>query len=139
MNTAGTALNDYAAKTAGGTGAGANTINVKVKSADLTTGALGDIKTEASSGTAVTEIDKLIENVGAIRADLGATQNRFGSTINNLGNIAENMSVAKGRIMDADIAAESANMTKQNTMMQAGITVLSQANQMPSMVSQLLR
>ncbi|MDD1793568.1 hypothetical protein L4D06_17545 [Enterovibrio makurazakiensis] len=81
----------------------------------------------------------MIDAVGAVRADLGATQNRFQSTINNLGNIAENMSVAKGRIMDADIAAESANMTKQNTMMQAGITVLSQANQMPSMVSQLLR
>ncbi|MCW8330686.1 hypothetical protein MD588_17995 [Photobacterium sp. SDRW27] len=81
----------------------------------------------------------MIDNVGSIRADLGATQNRFQSTINNLGNIKENMSVAKGRIMDADIAAESANMTKQNTMMQAGITVLSQANQMPSMVSQLLR
>ncbi|MGF1691450.1 hypothetical protein L4C35_09575 [Photobacterium kagoshimensis] len=81
----------------------------------------------------------MIESVGAVRADLGATQNRFQSTINNLGNISENMSVAKGRIMDADIAAESANMTKQNTMMQAGITVLSQANQMPSMVSQLLR
>ncbi|RWX53755.1 flagellin N-terminal helical domain-containing protein [Photobacterium chitinilyticum] len=139
MNTAVTALNDYTAKTAGGAGAGANTIKVEVKASDLNTTALGDVTSEANSGTAVTEIDKLIENVGSIRADLGATQNRFQSTINNLGNIKENMSVAKGRIMDADIAAESANMTKQNTMMQAGITVLSQANQMPSMVSQLLR
>ncbi len=49
------------------------------------------------------------------------------------------MTAARGRIMDADIAAEAANMTKQNTMMQAGITVLSQANQMPGMVAQLLR
>ncbi|WP_428440040.1 flagellin [Photobacterium sagamiensis] len=116
-----------------------NVINVKVDSASLATDSLGKVDTVASSETAIQEIDAMIENVGSIRADLGATQNRFQSTINNLGNIAENMSVAKGRIMDADIAAESANMTKQNTMMQAGITVLSQANQMPSMVSQLLR
>ncbi|MGR5079753.1 flagellin N-terminal helical domain-containing protein [Photobacterium swingsii] len=116
-----------------------NVINVKVDSAALDTSKLGDVTSIAGSETAIQEIDKMIENVGAVRADLGATQNRFQSTINNLGNISENMSVAKGRIMDADIAAESANMTKQNTMMQAGITVLSQANQMPSMVSQLLR
>ncbi|ELR67083.1 Flagellin protein FlaD [Photobacterium marinum] len=139
MNAVTDALNTYAVATAGGSGNGANTIRVEVKSSDLSTSALGDIKSESSAGTAVTEIDALLENVGAIRADLGAVQNRFQSTINNLGNIKENMSVAKGRIMDADIAAESANMTKQNTMMQAGITVLSQANQMPSMVSQLLR
>ncbi|MFC1507973.1 flagellin [Pseudomonadota bacterium] len=116
-----------------------NVINVKVDSASLDTASLGKVDTIADSETAILEIDKMIDNVGSVRADLGATQNRFQSTINNLGNIAENMSVAKGRIMDADIAAESANMTKQNTMMQAGITVLSQANQMPSMVSQLLR
>lgn len=116
-----------------------NVINVKVDSASLDTSSLGKVDTMADSETAIQEIDKMIDNVGSVRADLGATQNRFQSTINNLGNIAENMSVAKGRIMDADIAAESANMTKQNTMMQAGITVLSQANQMPSMVSQLLR
>ncbi|QWK97176.1 flagellin, partial [Plesiomonas shigelloides] len=72
-------------------------------------------------------------------ADLGAVQNRFQSTINNLSNIEENVSVAKGRIMDADIAKESANMTKQNMMMQAGISVLSQANQTPSMIMGLLR
>ncbi|MDO6543842.1 flagellin [Photobacterium sanguinicancri] len=116
-----------------------NVINVQVDSAALDTSKLGDVNSVAGSETAIQEIDKMIESVGAVRADLGATQNRFQSTINNLGNISENMSVAKGRIMDADIAAESANMTKQNTMMQAGITVLSQANQMPSMVSQLLR
>ncbi|WP_428462657.1 flagellin [Photobacterium kagoshimensis] len=116
-----------------------NVISVKVDSAALDTSKLGNVNSVAGSETAIQEIDKMIESVGAVRADLGATQNRFQSTINNLGNISENMSVAKGRIMDADIAAESANMTKQNTMMQAGITVLSQANQMPSMVSQLLR
>ncbi|MGR5153688.1 flagellin N-terminal helical domain-containing protein [Photobacterium swingsii] len=116
-----------------------NVISVKIDSDNLSTKKLGTIASENGSEAAIKEIDAMIESVGTVRADLGSTQNRFQSTINNLGNIAENMSVAKGRIMDADIAAESANMTKQNTMMQAGITVLSQANQMPSMVSQLLR
>ncbi|WP_154124571.1 flagellin N-terminal helical domain-containing protein [Grimontia hollisae] len=116
-----------------------NVINVTIDSESLDTKQLGDIATAEDAGKAMEAIDAMIDAVGSIRADLGATQNRFQSTINNLGNIAENMAVAKGRIMDADIAAESANMTKQNTMMQAGITVLSQANQMPSMVSQLLR
>ncbi|MDF2183797.1 flagellin [Grimontia hollisae] len=116
-----------------------NVINVTIDSESLDTKQLGDISTAEDAGKAMEAIDAMIDAVGSIRADLGATQNRFQSTINNLGNIAENMAVAKGRIMDADIAAESANMTKQNTMMQAGITVLSQANQMPSMVSQLLR
>jgi len=117
----------------------ANVIQIKIDSDSLDSSTLGNVLTAADSGKAMDAIDDMIDNVGSIRAELGSTQNRFGSTINNLGNIAENMSVAKGRIMDADIAAESANMTKQNTMMQAGITVLSQANQMPSMVSQLLR
>ncbi|WP_064601649.1 flagellin N-terminal helical domain-containing protein [Photobacterium sp. J15] len=116
-----------------------NVIQVKVDNNSLDTASLGKIDSISDSEKAIQEIDKMIDNVGSVRADLGATQNRFQSTINNLGNIKENMAVAKGRIMDADIAAESANMTKQNTMMQAGITVLSQANQMPSMVSQLLR
>lgn len=117
-----------------------NVISVKLDSTKLSTASLAPGLTDAkSAGEAMNNIDAMIDAVGSVRADLGATQNRFQSTINNLGNIAENMSVAKGRIMDADIAAESANMTKQNTMMQAGITVLSQANQMPSMVSQLLR
>lgn len=85
------------------------------------------------------KLDAAINSVGSSMANLGAVQNRFQSTINNLSNIEENVSVAKGRIMDADIAKESANMTKQNMMMQAGISVLSQANQTPSMIMGLLR
>lgn len=88
---------------------------------------------------AITKLDTAIAAVGSSMANLGAVQNRFQSTINNLSNIEENVSVAKGRIMDADIAKESANMTKQNMMMQAGISVLSQANQTPSMIMGLLR
>ncbi|MGL5391558.1 MAG: flagellin, partial [Shewanella sp.] len=90
-------------------------------------------------GAVVSGLDAAIKEMGSSMAKLGAVQNRFQSTINNLSNIEENVSVAKGRIMDADIAKESANMTKQNMMMQAGISVLSQANQTPSMIMGLLR
>lgn len=144
-----------------------NTITIRLESlgsvfastaTDLTTEASGDVgggddtgggsgPARAATGTTFPEsfdhivegLDSAIAAVGASMADLGAIQNRFQSTINNLSNIEENVSVAKGRIMDADIAKESANMTKQNMMMQAGISVLSQANQTPSMIMGLLR
>ncbi|MGL6002583.1 MAG: flagellin [Plesiomonas sp.] len=101
--------------------------------------ATGDLTAAGGASAAVTAIDSALKAVGGDMAKLGAVQNRFQSTINNLSNIEENVSVAKGRIMDADIAKESANMTKQNMMLQAGISVLSQANQTPSMIMGLLR
>lgn len=116
-----------------------NVIPVQINKSNMDTAYLGNVLSESNAASSIQGIDKMIEQVGTVRAELGAVQNRFQSTINNLGNIAENLSMAKGRIIDADIAKESANMTKQNTMLQAGITVLSQANQMPSMISQLLR
>lgn len=103
------------------------------KSSSAITGSAGAIADVVSGLTTA------IKDMGSAMANLGAVQNRFQSTINNLSNIEENVSVAKGRIMDADIAKESANMTKQNMMMQAGISVLSQANQTPSMIMGLLR
>ncbi|AVQ87691.1 flagellin N-terminal helical domain-containing protein [Plesiomonas shigelloides] len=117
----------------------ADKITVKVdtasafKSSSAITGSAGAIAGVVSGLTTA------IKDMGSAMANLGAVQNRFQSTINNLSNIEENVSVAKGRIMDADIAKESANMTKQNMMMQAGISVLSQANQTPSMIMGLLR
>lgn len=111
----------------------ANAVTAKVSDASAINGSAGAIKATLS------ELDAAINSVGSSMANLGAVQNRFQSTINNLSNIEENVSVAKGRIMDADIAKESANMTKQNMMMQAGISVLSQANQTPSMIMGLLR
>ncbi|MGL5185570.1 MAG: flagellin, partial [Plesiomonas shigelloides] len=103
------------------------------KSSSAITGSAGAI------GAVVSGLDVAIQDMGSAMAQLGAVQNRFQSTIHNLSNVEENVSVAKGRIMDADIAKESANMTKQNMMMQAGISVLSQANQTPSMIMGLLR
>ena len=81
----------------------------------------------------------LVEKIGSSRADFGANINRLEHTMTNLGNMVENTSAAKGRIMDADFAAESSSMTKNQMLMQAGTTVLSKTNQLPGMAMSLLR
>lgn len=107
--------------------------------------ALGDISTAAGAQTALTTLTGangdagLLADIGTTRSALGANINRLDHTISNLGNMAENTSAAKGRITDADFAVESSNMTKNQMLMQAGTTVLSQTNQMPSMAMSLLR
>ncbi|WP_099611940.1 lateral flagellin LafA [Vibrio fujianensis] len=81
----------------------------------------------------------LISELGETRAQFGANINRLEHTMTNLGNMVENTTAAKGRIMDADFAVESSNMTKNQMLMQAGTTVLSQTNQLPGMAMSLLR
>lgn len=93
--------------------------------------------TGAAAGTATD--GGVLGLLGEARATLGANINRLDHTIANLGNMVENTSAAKGRITDADFAVESSNMTKNQMLMQAGTTVLSQTNQMPSMAMSLLR
>lgn len=98
-----------------------------------------NIGTAAGATAAMTGLETAINEVGAARAGLGATINRLDHTITNLGNMVENTSAAKGRMMDADFAVESSNMTKNQMLMQAGTTVLSQTNQLPGMAMSLLR
>jgi flagellin len=123
-------------------GADANqTISIKVGSADAI--ALGvvstaSVATASGANTAITAIDTAIDAVDTIRGGLGAKQNRFESTISNLSNIAENLSAARSRILDADIAAESSAMTKNNILQQAGVSILAQANQTPQLALSLL-
>ena len=88
---------------------------------------------------AITAIDAAIASIGATRANLGASQNRLTSTISNLQNITENVTAAQGRVQDTDFAAETANLTKQQTLQQASTAVLAQANQLPSAVLKLLQ
>ena len=89
--------------------------------------------------SAITAIDAAIAAIGATRASLGASQNRLTSTISNLQNITENTTAAQGRVQDTDFAAETANLTKQQTLQQASTSVLAQANQLPSAVLKLLQ
>ncbi|WP_150299301.1 flagellin [Pseudomonas profundi] len=97
-----------------------------------------DISTAAGAQDAISIIDAAIGGIDEQRASLGAVQNRFESTISNLQNISENAAGARSRIMDTDYAAESANMTKNQIMQQAGTAMLSQANQLPQAVLSLL-
>lgn len=98
-----------------------------------------DISTQANASAAITELETYVDSVGTARSKLGATVNRLDHTINNLESVSQNTQAAYGRIMDADFAAESSNMTKQQMLMQSGISVLAKSNQMTGMVSSLLR
>jgi flagellin len=89
--------------------------------------------------TVIDNIDTAIDKVNSTRADFGATQNRFESVISNLQVSVENQSAARGRIMDADFAAETASMTRNQILQQAGTAMLAQANALPNNVLSLLR
>lgn len=97
------------------------------------------VDTLAHAQAAMTALDTLQTNIGTVRSAFGANINRLDHTVNNLSNMKENTDVAKGRIMDADYAEESSSMTKNQMLMQAGMSVLSNSNQMTSMVTSLLR
>ena len=93
----------------------------------------------ATFSGAMSAIDEALQTINDVRADLGAAQNRLTSTINNLQNINENAEAARGRVQDTDFAAETAQLTKQQTLQQASTSVLAQANQLPSSVLKLLQ
>lgn len=87
----------------------------------------------------LTKIDLAIDTVNAARAQLGAIQSRFEKTINFLQTGIENQSAARGRIMDADFASETSNLSRVQILQQAGTAMIAQANQMPQSVLQLLK
>lgn len=96
------------------------------------------VETKEGAQLSLDTIDKAMLSVNAIRANFGALQNRLVSTSNNLLIADENMSAANSRIRDTDVAAETAEMTRNNILLQAGISVLGQANQMQNMALKLL-
>jgi flagellin len=99
----------------------------------------GDLKDAANARTAMDVVDTNIKEVGTARSVLGASINRLGHTASNLSSVLENTQAAVGRIMDTDFAVESANMTRNQMLVQAGTTVLSSANQNTGLVMGLLR
>jgi flagellin len=98
-----------------------------------------DITTVAGAASAIKAIDGALTQVDNMRGELGAVQNRFESTIANLSNVSENLSAARSRILDADIAQETSAMTKNNILQQAGVAILAQANQAPQLALSLLQ
>ena len=100
---------------------------------------IGSASSTGDLQTVVENIDAAIDLVNAERATLGAAQSRFEAVISNLQISAENQSAARGRIMDADFAAETANLSRAQILQQAGNAMVAQANQMPQQVLQLLQ
>ena len=98
-----------------------------------------DISSVAGADTAIVQMDAALSAVNTARATLGAVQNRFSSTVANLQTQAENLSASRSRILDADFAAETANLTRAQILQQAGTAMLAQANAEPNNVLALLR
>lgn len=110
---------------------------------DATIASLGlaaeSISSKEGAQATLKKLDDALVQVNGVRANMGALQNRLSSTVNNLGVSEENLSSANSRIRDVDIASETAKMTKNNILIQAGTSVLSQANQAPNVALSLLQ
>jgi flagellin len=116
---------------------------------DITTAIGGAVATDPTTeiaGTdgsfalaAITALDDAIDRVNAGRATFGAVQNRFDNVVSNLMTASENQTAARARIMDADYATETANLSRASILQQAGNAMVAQANQLPNQVLALLR
>lgn len=96
------------------------------------------VASKESAQLALQRLDDALVNVNGVRANLGAIQNRLGSVIETLGITEENFSEANSRIRDVDVAAETADLTKNQILTQSGVSVLAQANQAPTYALKLL-
>ena len=125
-----------------GVGGGKENIIKFSLSTDATAGELGiaglSVADKGDARDLLEVVDKAVGKVGAMRASFGAIQNRLESTTNNLDNQIENLSAAKSRISDADIAAESSNLASASVLQNAAVSVLAQANQFPNVALKLL-
>ena len=116
-------------------------ISFNISNSDFSTlaGAAVSLSTQTAAQSALTTLDTAINAVSTVRAGLGTVQNRLNVTVANLGSARENISAANSRIRDVDVASETAEMTRNNILVQAGVSVLSQANQAPQVALNLLR
>jgi flagellin len=117
-----------------------NRLTVTIGDIDSTALALTTtISTAANAQSALTSVSTAIQTISNRRASLGALQNRLESVVSNIDTVVENLTAAESRIRDADIAAETANMTKYSILVQAGVSILAQANQSPMVALSLLQ
>ena len=111
-------------------------------SADASLASLGitaeSVSSKEGAQTTLKRLDDALVQINGVRANLGATQNRLQSAINTIGISHENLSAANSRIRDVDMASETAKLTRNNILVQAGTSVLSQANQFPNIALKLL-
>jgi flagellin len=148
---AGTAAADGDGNTTGGTLVLSSSENFTLGGTDLDDAGLDsastsltklesvDISTVAGANSAITILDGALSQISTQQAELGAMQNRFSSTIDNLAASVENLSSARSQIRDADFAAETAELSRNQILQQAGIAMLSQANSAPQNVLSLLQ
>ncbi len=106
---------------------------------DLTATGTLDVSSAAAASAEIAKLDTDIEDVAKTRAKWGAVQNRFEAVVQTATGQAENLSAARGRIIDADFAAETANFTRGQILQQAGVSMLAQANMRPQAVLALLQ
>jgi flagellin len=134
---------DFQINTGGDNILGVDRISFDAFRSDVNVDKLGiqdlSIGTKEGAQFSLAAVDRAIDFVSSVRGDLGAIQNRLSSTINNIGISVENLSAANSRIKDVDIAEESAELTRNNILMQAGTSVLQQSNSVPKMALELLR
>jgi flagellin len=97
------------------------------------------IETEGDTWMAIKKIDSAIDQVNSARGTLGAIQSRFENAVANIQIQAENTAASRGRIMDADFATETSNLSRAQILQQAGTAMVAQANQLPQQVLSLLR
>ncbi|HEY1091724.1 MAG TPA: flagellin [Burkholderiaceae bacterium] len=132
-------LTGFTADNAGHTGAIGSSINAD----DTTTDAVGidtlTIDTQRNAWVALKKIDAAIDQVNNARADLGALQSRFENSVGSIEIQVENLSASRGRIVDADFAKETANLSRTQILQQAGTAMVAQANQLPQGVLALLQ
>ena len=110
-----------------------------VSSASLTKISDVDVKTVMGAQRLLSAVDGALRRVDAERGDLGATMNRMEHTIDNLSNIVVNTKISRSRMQDADMAAETANLAKNQILQQAATAMLGQANQSMQTILTLLR
>jgi flagellin len=118
---------------------GANNGDTLTITTSTVTTVAGDLLTSAAASTAVAALDTKLDAITTSRATYGAAINRFGFAISNLGITAENQTASRGRIMDADFASETANLSRAQILQQAGTAMVAQANSQPQGVLALLR
>ncbi len=97
------------------------------------------VDTQKDAWVALKKIDSAIDQVNSARADLGALQSRFENSVGNIETQSENLAASRGRIVDADFAKETANLSRTQILQQAGVAMVAQANQLPQGVLSLLR
>ena len=136
-------LTGFTATNFGYAAAAVGAAGTSLTATDTTTDSLGidtlSVDTQANAWVALKKIDGAIDQVNNARADLGALQSRFENSVGSIESQVENLSASRGRIVDADFAKETANLSRTQILQQAGTAMVAQANQLPQGVLALLQ